>query len=104
MVGGSFMTGQSQWLYIGLFAMQAGLAGRVWRTVHTIEAQQKALCFARFPDIIGYKLWGDFAGGCRAALLAPVRHEVRSAQAFKRLGNCGGIASWGGHHLADRRS
>ncbi|MEI9412973.1 hypothetical protein [Mesorhizobium salmacidum] len=29
-VGGSFMTGQSQWLYIGLAAMLAGLAGLVW--------------------------------------------------------------------------
>lgn len=29
-VGGSFMTGQSQWLYIGLFTMLAGLAGLVW--------------------------------------------------------------------------
>jgi len=26
-VGGSFMTGQSQWLYIGLVAMLVGLAG-----------------------------------------------------------------------------
>ncbi|WP_181169829.1 hypothetical protein [Mesorhizobium sp. B2-3-13] len=30
LVGGSFMTGQSQWLYIGLAAMLAGLAGLVW--------------------------------------------------------------------------
>lgn len=30
MVGGSFMTGQSQWLYIGLVTMLAGLAGLVW--------------------------------------------------------------------------
>ena len=29
-VGGSFMTGQSQWLYIGLVAMLFGLAGLVW--------------------------------------------------------------------------
>ncbi|MBZ9726439.1 hypothetical protein LB554_21095 [Mesorhizobium sp. CO1-1-11] len=29
-VGGSFMTGQSQWLYIGLAAMLVGLAGLVW--------------------------------------------------------------------------
>ncbi|MEI9419152.1 hypothetical protein [Mesorhizobium sp. Cs1321R2N1] len=29
-VGGSFMTGQSQWLYIGLAAMLAGVAGLVW--------------------------------------------------------------------------
>ncbi|MBZ9675201.1 hypothetical protein [Mesorhizobium sp. ES1-1] len=29
-VGGSFMTGQSQWLYIGLFTMLVGLAGLVW--------------------------------------------------------------------------
>jgi hypothetical protein len=29
-VGGSFMTGQSQWLYIGLVAMLLGLAGLVW--------------------------------------------------------------------------
>ena len=29
-VGGSFMTGQSQWLYIGLVAMLVGLAGLVW--------------------------------------------------------------------------
>ncbi|MBZ9748924.1 hypothetical protein LB516_27185 [Mesorhizobium sp. CO1-1-7] len=28
-VGGSFMTGQSQWLYIGLAAMLVGLAGLV---------------------------------------------------------------------------
>ena len=27
---GSFMTGQSQWLYIGLVAMLVGLAGLVW--------------------------------------------------------------------------
>ncbi|TPM26096.1 hypothetical protein [Mesorhizobium sp. B2-3-4] len=30
MVGGSFMTGQSLWLYIGLAAMLAGAAGLVW--------------------------------------------------------------------------
>ncbi|WP_189343804.1 MULTISPECIES: hypothetical protein [unclassified Mesorhizobium] len=30
MIGGSFMTGQSQWLYIGLAAMLIGLAGLVW--------------------------------------------------------------------------
>ncbi|WP_202596372.1 hypothetical protein [Mesorhizobium loti] len=29
-VGGSFMTGQPQWLYIGLVAMLVGLAGLVW--------------------------------------------------------------------------
>ncbi|BAB51183.1 MULTISPECIES: hypothetical protein [Mesorhizobium] len=29
-IGGSFMTGQSQWLYIGLVAMLLGLAGLVW--------------------------------------------------------------------------
>ena len=29
-VGGSFMTGQSQWLYIGLVAMLVGLVGLVW--------------------------------------------------------------------------
>ncbi|MGX7875910.1 hypothetical protein ACVDG5_027175 [Mesorhizobium sp. ORM6] len=29
-VGGSFMTGQSQWLYIGLAVMLVGLAGLVW--------------------------------------------------------------------------
>ncbi|MGX5831632.1 hypothetical protein [Mesorhizobium sp. 43Arga] len=29
-VGGSFMTGQPQWLYIGLIAMLLGLAGLVW--------------------------------------------------------------------------
>ncbi|GLQ80638.1 hypothetical protein GCM10007881_41570 [Mesorhizobium huakuii] len=29
-VGGSFMTGQSQWLYIGLVTMLVGLAGLVW--------------------------------------------------------------------------
>ena len=29
-IGGSFMTGQSQWLYIGLVAMLVGLAGLVW--------------------------------------------------------------------------
>ena len=29
-IGGSFMTGQSQWLYIGLVAMLHGLAGLVW--------------------------------------------------------------------------
>jgi len=30
MVGGSFMTGQSQWLYIGLVAMLFGVVGLVW--------------------------------------------------------------------------
>ncbi|RUX05973.1 MULTISPECIES: hypothetical protein [unclassified Mesorhizobium] len=30
MIGGSFMTGQSQWLYIGLATMLIGLAGLVW--------------------------------------------------------------------------
>lgn len=29
-IGGSFMTGQSQWLYIGLATMLIGLAGLVW--------------------------------------------------------------------------
>ena len=29
-VGGSFMTGQSQWLYIGIVTMLVGLAGLVW--------------------------------------------------------------------------
>lgn len=29
-VGGSFMTGQSQWLYIGLVTMLVGLVGLVW--------------------------------------------------------------------------
>jgi hypothetical protein len=29
-VGGSFMTGQSQWLYIGLATMLVGLGGLVW--------------------------------------------------------------------------
>jgi hypothetical protein len=29
-VGGSFMTGQSQWLYIGLVTMLIGLVGLVW--------------------------------------------------------------------------
>ncbi|WP_171026197.1 hypothetical protein [Mesorhizobium comanense] len=29
-VGGSFMTGQSQWLHIGLVTMLVGLAGLVW--------------------------------------------------------------------------
>ncbi|MFA6154947.1 hypothetical protein [Mesorhizobium sp.] len=29
-VGGSFMTGESRWLYIGLFTMLVGLAGLVW--------------------------------------------------------------------------
>ncbi|MER8983381.1 hypothetical protein [Mesorhizobium sp. M0870] len=29
-VGGSFMTGQSQWLYIGVVTMVVGLAGLVW--------------------------------------------------------------------------
>ncbi|RWQ63320.1 hypothetical protein [Mesorhizobium sp.] len=30
LVGGSFMTGQSQWLYIGIVTMLVGLAGLVW--------------------------------------------------------------------------
>ena len=30
LVHGSFMTGQRQWLYIGLVAMLVGLAGLVW--------------------------------------------------------------------------
>ncbi|ESZ23168.1 hypothetical protein NKH52_32925 [Mesorhizobium sp. M1066] len=29
-VGGSFMTGQSQWLYIGVVTMLVGLVGLVW--------------------------------------------------------------------------
>ena len=29
-IGGSFMTGQSQWLYIGLVTMLVGLVGLVW--------------------------------------------------------------------------
>ncbi|WP_188394106.1 hypothetical protein [Mesorhizobium sp. SARCC-RB16n] len=29
-IAGSFMTGQSQWLYIGLAVMLVGLAGLVW--------------------------------------------------------------------------
>ncbi|ESW77209.1 hypothetical protein X769_17365 [Mesorhizobium sp. LSJC268A00] len=29
-VGGSFMTGQSQWLYIGIVTMLVGFAGLVW--------------------------------------------------------------------------
>ena len=29
-VGGSFMTGQSQWLYIGIVARLVGLGGLVW--------------------------------------------------------------------------
>ncbi|WP_421917626.1 hypothetical protein [Mesorhizobium sp.] len=29
-VGGSFMTGQSQWLYIGIVTMLIGVAGLVW--------------------------------------------------------------------------
>ncbi|MFC3326585.1 hypothetical protein [Mesorhizobium cantuariense] len=29
-VGGSFMTGQPQWLYIGLVTMLVGLVGLVW--------------------------------------------------------------------------
>ncbi|PWJ91358.1 hypothetical protein C8D77_10352 [Mesorhizobium loti] len=29
-VGGSFMSGQSQWLYIGIVAMLVGLVGLVW--------------------------------------------------------------------------
>lgn len=30
LVGGSFMTGQSQWLYIGIVTMLVGLLGLVW--------------------------------------------------------------------------
>ena len=30
MVGGSFMTGQSQWLYIGIVTMLVGLLGLGW--------------------------------------------------------------------------
>ncbi|WP_181180134.1 hypothetical protein [Mesorhizobium sp. B2-1-3A] len=29
-VGGSFMTGQPQWFYIGIVTMLVGLAGLVW--------------------------------------------------------------------------
>jgi len=29
-VGGSFMTGQSQWLYTGIVTMLVGLVGLVW--------------------------------------------------------------------------
>jgi hypothetical protein len=29
-VGGSFMTGHSQWLYVGLVTMLVGLVGLVW--------------------------------------------------------------------------
>lgn len=29
-IGGSFMTGQSQWLYVGLVTMLIGLVGLVW--------------------------------------------------------------------------
>ncbi|WP_164754431.1 hypothetical protein [Mesorhizobium sp. M7A.F.Ca.US.008.03.1.1] len=29
-VGGSFMTGQSQWLYVGVVTMMVGLVGLVW--------------------------------------------------------------------------
>lgn len=29
-IGGSFMTGQSQWLYVGLVTMLVGLIGLVW--------------------------------------------------------------------------
>ncbi|MFD1982025.1 hypothetical protein ACFSOZ_04900 [Mesorhizobium newzealandense] len=29
-VGGSFMTGQSQWLYVGLVTTLVGLVGLVW--------------------------------------------------------------------------
>jgi hypothetical protein len=30
LVGGSFMTGQSQWLYIGIVTTLVGVAGLVW--------------------------------------------------------------------------
>jgi hypothetical protein len=30
LVGGSFMTGESQWLYIGLVTALVGLGGLVW--------------------------------------------------------------------------
>ncbi|RWP11456.1 MAG: hypothetical protein EOR00_28735 [Mesorhizobium sp.] len=30
LVGGSFMTGQSQWLYIGIVTELVGLGGLVW--------------------------------------------------------------------------
>lgn len=29
-IGGSFMTGQSQWLYIGVVTMLVGLVGLIW--------------------------------------------------------------------------
>ena len=29
-IGGSFMTGQSQWLYVGIITMLVGLAGLAW--------------------------------------------------------------------------
>ncbi|ESY62693.1 hypothetical protein X743_34175 [Mesorhizobium sp. LNHC252B00] len=29
-IGGSFMTGQSQWLYVGLVTVLVGLVGLVW--------------------------------------------------------------------------
>ena len=29
-IGGSFMTGQSQWLYIGIVTMLVGLIGLAW--------------------------------------------------------------------------
>ncbi|MER9139997.1 hypothetical protein NKI20_27730 [Mesorhizobium sp. M0830] len=29
-IGGSFMTGQSQWLYVGIVTMLIGLVGLVW--------------------------------------------------------------------------
>ncbi|WP_168992031.1 MULTISPECIES: hypothetical protein [Mesorhizobium] len=29
-IGGSFMTGQSQWLYVGIVTMLVGLAGLIW--------------------------------------------------------------------------
>ncbi|MER9300631.1 hypothetical protein NKI38_29805 [Mesorhizobium sp. M0621] len=29
-IGGSFMTGQSQWLYVGIVTMLVGLVGLVW--------------------------------------------------------------------------
>ncbi|RWO30923.1 MAG: hypothetical protein EOS10_17515 [Mesorhizobium sp.] len=32
LVGGSFMTGQSQWLYIGILTALVGLGGLVWAT------------------------------------------------------------------------
>ena len=38
LVGGSFMTGQSRWLYIGIVTMLVGLAGLVWANRSRIRA------------------------------------------------------------------